>query len=48
VLFGDISFSQLLSGSRQGKVRDVVIPGPDIHGTFTKVFELPDLRANDP
>ena len=31
----DISFSQLLSEVDAGKVRDVLIQGPDIHGTFT-------------
>src|SRR5437667_11582831 len=31
----DISFSQLLSEVDQNRVRDVVIQGPDIHGTFT-------------
>jgi cell division protease FtsH len=31
----DISFSQLLSEVDQGRVRDVLIQGPEIHGTFT-------------
>ena len=31
----DISFSQLLTEVDQGRVRDVVIQGPEIHGTFT-------------
>jgi cell division protease FtsH len=31
----DISFSQLLNDVDQGKVRDVVIQGPEIHGTYT-------------
>ena len=30
----DISFSQLLSEVDQNRVRDVVIQGPDIHGTL--------------
>ena len=31
----DISFSQLLNDVEQGKVRDVLIQGPEIHGTYT-------------
>ena len=31
----DIPFSQLLSDIDAGKVRDVVIQGPEIHGTFS-------------
>src|SRR2546429_4912252 len=31
----DISFSQLLTDVDQGKVRDVTIQGPEIHGTYT-------------
>jgi ATP-dependent Zn protease len=31
----DISFSQLLTEVDQGRVRDVVIQGPGIHGTFS-------------
>ena len=30
----EISFSQLLNEVDQGRVRDVLIQGPDIHGTF--------------
>jgi cell division protease FtsH len=30
----DISFSQLLNDVHQGKIRDVVIQGPEIHGTY--------------
>ena len=30
----DISFSQLLTEVDQGHVRDVVIQGPEIHGTY--------------
>ena len=30
----DISFSQLLNEVDQGRVRDVLIQGPEIHGTF--------------
>src|SRR3974377_2524950 len=31
----DISFSQLLNDVDQGRVRDVLIQGPEIHGTYT-------------
>src|SRR5437879_12977226 len=31
----EISFSQLLNEVDQGRVRDVLIQGTDIHGTFT-------------
>src|SRR3954462_6977094 len=31
----DISFSQLLTDVDQGRVRDVTIQGPEIHGTYT-------------
>jgi cell division protease FtsH len=31
----DISSSQLLNEVDQGRVRDVLIEGPEIHGTFT-------------
>src|SRR5689334_25397968 len=31
----DISYSQFLTDVDTGKVRDVVIQGPDIHGTYT-------------
>src|SRR5437764_9921055 len=31
----DISFSQRLSEVDAGRVREVVIQGPEIHGTFT-------------
>ena len=37
----DISFSQLLNEVDQGRVRDVVIQGPEIHGQFT------DGRSNE-
>src|SRR5215467_5104496 len=32
----DISFSELLTEVDKGNVRDVVIQGPEIHGTFTE------------
>ncbi len=44
----DISFSQLLSEVDQGKVRDVVIQGPDIHGTFTNGSSFATYAPNDP
>ena len=44
----DISFSQLLTEVDQGHVRDVVIQGPEIHGTFTNGSQLPDLCAERP
>ena len=31
----EISFSQLLNEVEQGRVRDVLIQGPEVHGTFT-------------
>ncbi len=31
----EISFSQLLNEVEQGRVRDVLIQGPEIHGNFT-------------
>jgi cell division protease FtsH len=44
----DISFSQLLSEVDQGRVRDVVIQGPDIHGTFTNGSSFQTYAPNDP
>src|SRR6476469_6868652 len=44
----DISFSQLLSEVDQGHVRDVVIQGPDIHGTFTNGSSFQTYSPNDP
>src|SRR5216117_1334075 len=44
----DISFSQLLSEVDQGKVRDVVIQGPDIHGTFTNGSTFQTYAPSDP
>ena len=43
----DIAFSQLLSEVDRGNVRDVVIQGPDIHGTFTnqKTITLQEVEA---
>jgi cell division protease FtsH len=44
----DISFSQLLTEVDQGHVRDVVIQGPDIHGTFTNGSSFQTYSPNDP
>ena len=44
----DISFSQLLSEVDQNRVRDVVIQGPDIHGTFTNGSSFQTYAPNDP
>jgi ATP-dependent Zn protease len=44
----DISFSQLLNDVDQGKVRDVLIQGPEIHGTFTDGRGFSTYAPNDP
>src|SRR5215204_3325099 len=44
----DISFSQLLNEVDAGKVRDVLIQGPDIHGTFTDGRSFQTYAPNDP
>ena len=44
----DITFSQLLSEVDQNRVRDVVIQGPDIHGTFTNGSSFQTYAPNDP
>src|SRR5580692_6822905 len=44
----DISFSQLLSEVDQGRVRDVLIQGPEIHGTFTDGRSFQTYAPNDP
>ena len=44
----DISFSQLLSEVDNGKVRDVLIQGPDIHGTFTDGRSFQTYAPSDP
>lgn len=44
----DITFSQLLNEVDQGKVRDVVIQGPEIHGTFTNGSSFQTYAPNDP
>src|SRR5437588_2210507 len=44
----EISFSQLLNEVDQGRVRDVVIPGPEIHGTFAAGRSFQTYAPNDP
>jgi cell division protease FtsH len=44
----DISFSQLLTEVDAGHVRDVVIQGPEIHGTFTNNTTFQTYAPNDP
>ena len=44
----DISFSQLLTEVDAGKVRDVLIQGPEIHGTFTDGRSFQTYAPNDP
>src|ERR1700712_1202219 len=44
----DLSFSQLLSEVDGGKVRDVLIQGPDIHGTFTDGRSFQTYAPSDP
>ncbi len=43
----DISFSQLLNDVDQGKVRDVTIQGPEIHGTYTDGRAFNTYAPND-
>ena len=44
----EISFSQLLSEVDQGRVRDVVIQGPEIRGTFANGTSFQTYAPNDP
>ena len=44
----DIPFSQLLSEVDQNHVRDVVIQGQEIHGTFTNGTSFQTYAPNDP
>src|SRR6058998_779379 len=44
----DVAFSQLLSEVDQNRVRDVVIQGPEIHGTFTNGSSFQTYAPNDP
>src|SRR5437763_14173843 len=43
----DISFSQLLTDVDQGRVRDVTIQGPEIHGTYTDGRAFNTYAPND-
>ncbi|MDB5598575.1 MAG: ATP-dependent metalloprotease FtsH [Xanthobacteraceae bacterium] len=44
----DISFSNLLNEVEQGRVKDVVIQGPEIHGTFNNGTSFQTYAPNDP
>src|SRR6187549_1911220 len=44
----DISFSQLLTEVDNGRVRDVTIQGPEIHGTYTNGGAFNTYAPNDP
>lgn len=44
----EISFSQLLTEVDKNNVRDVVIQGPDIHGTFNNGSSFQTYAPNDP
>src|SRR6202166_1522558 len=44
----DISFSQLLTEVDANHVRDVVIQGPEMHGTFTNGSSFQTYAPNDP
>jgi cell division protease FtsH len=44
----DISFSQLLNDIEAGRVRDVVIRGPEIHGLFADGRAFQTYSPNDP
>jgi cell division protease FtsH len=44
----EISFSQLLSEVDAGRVRDVLIQGPEIHGSFTDGRSFQTYAPNDP
>ncbi|HJY17438.1 MAG TPA: ATP-dependent metallopeptidase FtsH/Yme1/Tma family protein, partial [Xanthobacteraceae bacterium] len=44
----DISFSQLLNEVDQGRVRDVLIQGPEIHGDFTDGRAFQTYAPSDP
>ena len=44
----DISFSQLLNDVDQGRVSDVLIQGPEIHGTYTDGRTFQTYAPSDP
>ncbi len=43
-----IPFSQLLREADQGRVRDVLIQGPEIHGTLTDGRDFQSYAPDDP
>src|SRR3954467_7978401 len=47
-LFTEISFSQFLNEVDAGRVKEVVIQGPEIHGTFTDGRQFQTYAPNDP
>ena len=48
VISQDISFSQLLTEADKGNVRDVVIQGPEIHGTYNNGSSFQTYAPSDP
>src|ERR1700680_778387 len=44
----DVSFSQLLNDVDQGRVRDVLIQGPEIHGTYADGRSFQTYAPSDP
>src|SRR5262245_64277116 len=44
----EVSFSQLLNEVDQGRVKEVVIQGPEIHGTFTDGRQFQTYAPNAP
>src|SRR5262249_18841227 len=44
----DIPYSQLLKDVEQGRVRDLVIQGPEIHGTYIGGGSFPAYAPSDP
>ena len=44
----DISFSQFLTEVDQGHVKEVVLQGPEIHGSFADGRQFPTYAPNDP
>jgi cell division protease FtsH len=44
----EVSFSQLLTDVDDGKVKDVIIRGPEIHGTYTDGHQFNTYAPSDP
>jgi cell division protease FtsH len=44
----EVSFSQLLTDVDQGRVKDVIIRGPEIHGTYTDGHQFNTYAPSDP